>query len=112
MVKSDRQDELGELAKSFNRMATQLSTSLVSCNRSTLSSPIGKPTSKYNQTLEQQVEERTRELTQAIAQLQTAKRLFNRKTSGAGSACGGNRPRNQHAVGKQFRLLLVTSWAR
>jgi len=76
MVKSDRQDELGELAKSFNRMATQLSTSLVSCNRSTLSSPIGKPTS-YNQTLEQQVEERTRELTQAIAQLQTAQEDYS-----------------------------------
>lgn len=73
MVKSDRQDELGELTKSFNRMATQLDTSfgeLQSLNA--VLTDRENQLASYNQTLEQQVEERTRELTQAIAQLQAA----------------------------------------
>lgn len=73
MVKSDRQDELGELTKSFNRMATQLGTSfgeLQSLNAALTKSE--NQLASYNQTLEQQVEERTRELTQAIVQLQAA----------------------------------------
>lgn len=72
-VKSDRQDELGELTKSFNRMATQLGTSfseLQSLNAALTKSE--NQLASYNQTLEEQVKERTRELTQAIAQLQTA----------------------------------------
>ncbi|NEQ78301.1 MAG: HAMP domain-containing protein, partial [Okeania sp. SIO2C9] len=52
-LESDRRDEVGELAQSFHRMATELQASF--------------------ETLEQRVEERTVELTESNQQLETAK---------------------------------------
>ena len=51
-LKSDRADELGELANSFNYMASQLQTSF-------------RQLEEYSQTLEQKVAQRTNELEQA-----------------------------------------------
>ncbi len=53
IVESDRRDEVGELAQSFNRMANELQVSF--------------------ETLEQRVEERTFELTESNQQLEVAK---------------------------------------
>ncbi|CBN55728.1 MULTISPECIES: histidine kinase dimerization/phospho-acceptor domain-containing protein [Kamptonema] len=51
-LRSDRADELGELAKSFNYMASQLQTSF-------------RHLEEYSQTLEEKVAQRTTELEQA-----------------------------------------------
>jgi signal transduction histidine kinase len=54
---TESDDELGELAKSFNDMAQQLESSFLKLE-------------EYSQTLEQKVEERTQELSQTLVNLQ------------------------------------------
>jgi signal transduction histidine kinase len=55
---TESDDELGELAKSFNDIAQQLESSFLKLE-------------EYSQTLEQKVEERTQELSQTLVNLQT-----------------------------------------
>ncbi|MEY3304497.1 MAG: hypothetical protein RLZZ139_2870, partial [Cyanobacteriota bacterium] len=57
-LSTESDDELGELAKSFNDMAQQLESSFLKLE-------------EYSQTLEQKVEERTQELSQTLVNLQT-----------------------------------------
>jgi signal transduction histidine kinase len=57
-LSTESDDELGELAKSFNDMAQQLESSFFKLE-------------EYSQTLEQKVEERTQELSQTLVNLQT-----------------------------------------
>ncbi|WP_434685492.1 ATP-binding protein [Pseudanabaena minima] len=57
-LSTESDDELGELAKSFNDMAQQLESSFLKLG-------------EYSQTLEQKVEERTQELSQTLVHLQT-----------------------------------------
>ncbi|MEA5486482.1 MULTISPECIES: ATP-binding protein [Pseudanabaena] len=56
-LSTESDDELGELAKSFNDMAQQLESSFLKLE-------------EYSQTLEQKVEERTHELSQTLVNLQ------------------------------------------
>ncbi|MBD2318876.1 ATP-binding protein [Phormidium tenue] len=56
-LSTESDDELGELAKSFNDMAQQLESSFLKLE-------------EYSQTLEQKVEERTQELSQTLVNLQ------------------------------------------
>ncbi|PZV07007.1 MAG: histidine kinase [Leptolyngbya sp.] len=69
-VDLNRQDELGELAQSFNHMATQLSSSfqdLQTLNAALTESE--KELQRYSATLEDQVQARTQELSMALEQL-------------------------------------------
>lgn len=69
-VDLNRQDELGELAQSFNHMATQLSHSFQDLQ--TLNAALSESEQelqRYSATLEDQVQERTQELSLALEQL-------------------------------------------
>ena len=76
-VAINRSDELGELATSFNNMATQLQTS-----RSLLETA--------NQTLEQQVSDRTAELQQEISSTSAHRRGSARERSPNSCHCHGH----------------------
>jgi signal transduction histidine kinase len=72
-VTLQRQDEVGELAGSFNRMATQLQASFRDLQAlNTALRENEQQLALANQTLEQQVEERTQELSAALLNLQAA----------------------------------------
>jgi signal transduction histidine kinase len=72
-VTLQRQDEVGELAGSFNRMATQLQVSFRDLQAlNTALQENERQLALANQTLEQQVEERTQKLSEAMLDLQAA----------------------------------------
>jgi signal transduction histidine kinase len=70
VIETNRNDELGELADSFNQMAAQLQASFSELSTVNIAlSASQQQLAIYNQTLEQQVQERTYELSQTLEHL-------------------------------------------
>jgi signal transduction histidine kinase len=91
-IQLHRQDELGDLSRSFNRMATQLQTSfgeLQSLNAALREKE--KQLEFYNETLEKQVQERTQKLSTTMTQLQSAQEeiIQSEKMSALGHLVAG-----------------------